>query len=269
MATTTNYSWVTPDDTSLVKDGAAAIRTLGSSIDSTVFANASAAIPKTIVDAKGDLIAATASDTVSRLAVGTDGQVLTADSAEATGIKWATASAGGMTLISETTASALSSLSLSSIPQTYKALMLVWSGIYHSATGGEFIIRLNNNAGNVYAEIYEGNINGTFSQGNALIGGIGNTSYTMPFGRNVTGTALVDTAKGFLYIDNYQSTTKLKTYKYETGFYAATPGSNNSIRAVGVFNTTTAITSINILNGSNAATMTNIANTSIRLYGVS
>jgi citrate lyase gamma subunit len=37
MATTTNYSWATPDDTDLVKDGAAAIRTLGSSIDTTVF----------------------------------------------------------------------------------------------------------------------------------------------------------------------------------------------------------------------------------------
>jgi hypothetical protein len=29
MATTTNYGWETPDDTDLVKDGAAAIRTLG------------------------------------------------------------------------------------------------------------------------------------------------------------------------------------------------------------------------------------------------
>lgn len=37
MATTTNYGWTTPDDTSLVKDGASAIRTLGSSVDSTVF----------------------------------------------------------------------------------------------------------------------------------------------------------------------------------------------------------------------------------------
>lgn len=36
MATTTNYGWTTPDDTSLVKDGAAAIRTLGSSIDTSL-----------------------------------------------------------------------------------------------------------------------------------------------------------------------------------------------------------------------------------------
>lgn len=36
MATTTNFGWSTPDDTALVKNGAAAIRTLGSSADSTV-----------------------------------------------------------------------------------------------------------------------------------------------------------------------------------------------------------------------------------------
>jgi hypothetical protein len=35
MATTTNYGWTTPDDTDLVKDGAAAIRTLGSSVDTS------------------------------------------------------------------------------------------------------------------------------------------------------------------------------------------------------------------------------------------
>jgi hypothetical protein len=56
---------------------------------------ANAAIAKAIVDAKGDLIGATAADTPARLAVGTNGQVLTADSAEATGLKWATPAGGG------------------------------------------------------------------------------------------------------------------------------------------------------------------------------
>jgi hypothetical protein len=37
MATTTNYSWSTPDNTSYVKDGAQSIRTLGSSVDTTLF----------------------------------------------------------------------------------------------------------------------------------------------------------------------------------------------------------------------------------------
>jgi hypothetical protein len=49
-----------------------------------------AAILKSIIDAKADLIVGTAADTPARLAVGTDGQVLTADSNETAGIKWAT-----------------------------------------------------------------------------------------------------------------------------------------------------------------------------------
>ena len=51
-------------------------------------------IPETLIDAKGDLVAGTAADTAARLAVGTNDYVLTADSAEATGLKWALAAAG-------------------------------------------------------------------------------------------------------------------------------------------------------------------------------
>lgn len=94
MATTTNYSWTTPDDTDLVKDGAAAIRTLGSAIDTTVFTNAGNAVQKATIDAKGDLLVGTANDTISRLAIGTDGAVLTADSAETSGVKWAVPASG-------------------------------------------------------------------------------------------------------------------------------------------------------------------------------
>jgi hypothetical protein len=88
MATSPNYGWLEPDNTDLVKNGALAIRTLGNAIDTTM----ATMTPKSIVDAKGDLIAATANDTPARLAVGTNGQVLTADSTAATGLAWATAS---------------------------------------------------------------------------------------------------------------------------------------------------------------------------------
>lgn len=53
------------------------------------------AIDVTTINAKGDLLVGTANDTISRLAVGTNGHVLTADSAETTGVKWAAAAGGG------------------------------------------------------------------------------------------------------------------------------------------------------------------------------
>lgn len=116
--TTTNFGWDIPQSTDLVKDGATAIAALGQDIDTAlvdlkggttgqVLAKASgtdldfswvAVDPLTILDAKGDLISATAADTPARLAVGTNGQVLTADSTTATGIKWATPAAGGKVL---------------------------------------------------------------------------------------------------------------------------------------------------------------------------
>ena len=118
MATTTpNFGWPVPTSTDLVKDGATAIEGLGDAIDASlldlkggtsgqvlaknsntdmdfvwVAQDDSNAIQNAIVDAKGDLIAATAADTPARLAVGTNGQILTADSTAATGLKWASGS---------------------------------------------------------------------------------------------------------------------------------------------------------------------------------
>jgi hypothetical protein len=86
--------------------GGATVRHVLTSDDLTFFntgvATADAAIPKSTVTTKGDLIAATASATVTRLAVGANNTVLTADSATATGIKWATPYTPDLTIDAKT-----------------------------------------------------------------------------------------------------------------------------------------------------------------------
>ena len=71
MPTTTNYGWTTPADTDLVKDGASAIRTLGTSIDTTT-KNLN---PSTTL---GDIeYRSSTANTNTRLGIGSTGQVLT------------------------------------------------------------------------------------------------------------------------------------------------------------------------------------------------
>ena len=61
----------------------------------TGVATADAAIPENVVTAKADLLVASASGVVDNLAVGTNGQVLTADSTQTLGVKWAASTGGG------------------------------------------------------------------------------------------------------------------------------------------------------------------------------
>ena len=104
--TTPNFGWSVPVSTDLVKDGATAIELLGDSIDTSLvdlkggttgqvltkasgtdldftFTTPTDQIPLTT---KGDLLTFDTAD--ARLGVGANGTVLTADSAEATGLKW-------------------------------------------------------------------------------------------------------------------------------------------------------------------------------------
>jgi hypothetical protein len=176
MANTTNFGWETPDDTDLVKDGAAAIRTLGSAIDTSlvdlkggttgqVLAKASntdmdftwatdaSGIPATIFDAKGDIIAASAADTAARLAVGANDTVLTADSSTATGLKWAAPAGGGAnwTLLNAggTALTGAATITVSGISGKDKIMVLI-SGASTGSTGTSCDIRFNTDSGNNY-----------------------------------------------------------------------------------------------------------------------
>jgi hypothetical protein len=139
MATTTNYGWTTPDDTALVKDGAAAIRTLGSSVDTSV----KALSPGTTA---GDIDYYASSTAKTRLGIGSTGQVLTV----AAGVpSWATAASGGMTLISTTTLTG-ASVTLSSIPQTYNNLQIVVQNFKPATDNSGLRLRVNSDSGTRY-----------------------------------------------------------------------------------------------------------------------
>jgi hypothetical protein len=135
MANTTNYNWETPDDTDLVKDGALAIRTLGSSVDTTT----KALNPSTTL---GDIeYRSSTANTNTRLGIGTAGQILTVNSG-ATAPEWATPAGGaGLVHIAEQTWSAVSSVNINNIfSSTYTHYKIIMT--YSSSAGdSELLMR--------------------------------------------------------------------------------------------------------------------------------
>jgi len=251
MATTTNYSWTTPDDTDLVKDGAAAIRTLGTAIDTTVFTNAGNAINKSIVDAAGDLIYATADNTVARLAIGTADQVLKVNSG-ATAPEWGTAPSGGMTLISTTTLTG-ASVTLSSIPSTYVDLRLIIRNFRPATDTEQLVMRINgDSAANRHRETesYGGLANEPFNTTRIIISS------------NADNGASLSTIQTTLY--DYANTATWKT-TFTTGITVnpTTATNFNSYTATGSYNQTTAISSLVLFPLSG-----NFTSGTVLLYGV-
>ena len=222
--------------------------------------------------AKGDLLTATAANTISRLGVGANGTTLVADSAEATGLKWATAaSGGGMTLISETVASSNTGLTLGSIPGTYKQLLLVWHGIRHSNASTSFYLRLNNNTGSVYlitgyqaTNATVANTNNAFDNFLGQAGGYNKAA----FGNAANAGGLKEDVKGMLLVDNYASTSKLKTGYCRYSYLNNQFNNNEAVNYDYTFNSTSAITSIDVTRDG-TGTFSNATDTYIRLYGIS
>jgi hypothetical protein len=226
MATTTNYSWTTPDDTDLVKDGAAAIRTLGSSVDTTV----KALNPETTL---GDIAYRSSTANVkTRLGLGTAGQVLQVNSG-ATAPEWATPSSGGMTLISTTTLSGATT-TLSSIPQTYNSLFLIVTGVTANTSDNKVRI-LPNNVNNLtnYVGISVAS-GGIISQGANGAISVSNNEDTL---RTSADNAWA------VNIYNYTSATRFKPFDVQ-GFFTHTGSVARPAFNAGAFRSNTAITSL-------------------------
>jgi hypothetical protein len=243
MATTTNYGWTTPDDTALVKDGAAAIRSLGTSVDTTT-KNLN---PETTL---GDLAYRSSTANVkTRLGLGTAGQVLQVNSG-ATAPEWATVASGGMTLISTTTLSG-ATVSLSSIPQTYKSLRVVVYGVLGQTSDAQIWCKVNNTTTGMYVS---GVRAGSASQLQDL-----RVYLTVGDASNRTSS---DNAWVFQF-DNYASTTNYKPMVL-FGRSLLTDASIEQINYAGAFSSNSAITSLVFQYGGT----NNFNGGTVELYGV-
>lgn len=262
MATTTNYGWTTPDDTALVKDGASAIRSLGSAIDSTT-KNLN---PQTTTGAIA--YRSSTSNVNTALPIGTAGQLLRVNSG-ATAPEWFTAPAsGGMTLIATSTPSGATTVSFTSIATSYKELLLVWDSVFQSVTDQYFSIRLNNDStGNYHSvgtNLVAGSVGG-FSQSAATSFGNSTTIAPIPATATSAGT-LNRTANGFMHIYNADQTTGAKRIVYSSYGYSASAFNDfqGAILANGIYAGTSAISQIDFIRSS-----TQTITGTIRLYGVS
>lgn len=219
-------------------------------------------IQPTIVTAKGDIIAATAASTPARLAVGANDTVLTADSSTATGLKWAAASSGGMTLITTTTFNNTASTYTYSSLGTYKHLLYVITNftMNQSVSVGNVAIRFNGDTGNNYAYLAFGSQLGSFSS-------ISNTDgpYALCGWRGIANSNTVGESRSAIvgWIYNYRESA-MKTFTSNVMSNSDSDGFRAASHQ-GQWNDTSAITSVTIFHEN----VTNFNTGTLTLYGVS
>jgi len=166
-ATDMAFTWITPNPGDITGVTAGTGISGGGTSGDVTITNSMA----TAMTTKGDIVPATGSGTFSRLAVGTNGQYLQADSTASTGLKWATASSGAMTLITRATFSSVASTTTSFdsvFSSTYKTYMICIENLFAATAADDLYMQLR------YA--------GPTTQAATYIWT--NNNYTMPTGAN-------------------------------------------------------------------------------------
>jgi len=238
MATTTNYGWTTPDDTALVKDGAAAIRTLGTSIDTTT-KNLN---PSTTL---GDIeYRSSTANTNTRLGIGTTGQILTV----AGGVpSWATAAAPSVgdswTLLNSggTALTGAATVTVSGISGKEKLFILV-SGA-SSSVQSTISLRFNTDTGNNYYA-YGGFLFVPSAYATSIGQSVNGADNQLIIGQMSNNTS--STVSGYCLITGCSSSTNIKFFTSAGGSEASGGNNHRNFATGGYYNSTTAITSVSV-----------------------
>lgn len=249
-------AWVASGATGDIEGVTAGIGISGGGTSGTVTVTNSMA---TAIDAKGDLVAGTGADAFSRLAVGANDTVLTADSTAATGLKWATPTAGGYTAIATTTINnTVTSYTYSSLG-SYKHIVIVGMGLQSgSGTGGDCAVEFNGDTGSNYYWSHSGNAAGTALAQSFT--GQARVVIRKPFGNTTDTSARFGS---FITEIPLYGSSQYKTVQAMSSSYEG--GSGYSTNIGGYWNSTSAITSIKlyVTSGDNFKAGT------ITVYGVS
>ena len=280
---TTNYGWPMPTSTDLVTDLPADFALFGQPVDTSlkalnpettlgdiayrsstsntntrlgigtsgqVLAVSGGGVPAwtttadvTPLTTKGDVF--TFSTVDARIGVGANNTVLTADSAEATGLKWATPASGGMTLL-QTMSCTTASTTSSTISGSYKMLRIFLEGA--QLNGEQIQLRFNGDSTGLYGVAGTNTANITLTD----------TAITIS-GQNVGNVA---TNLQYIEIPDYTITTTGKICSMY-GFSSNNGGSFMIIQSIGAYRSNTAITSLTI----KASTGASITATAL-IYGV-
>jgi hypothetical protein len=202
--------------------------------------------------AKGDLVVGSGTNDAAVLGVGSANQVLTVDSSTGTGLKWAAAASGGMTLLSTTTLSGADTINITGISTDYVDLEIHMYGITNATANGHLQIRFN--ASTTIASYFAKNAATTMSSDTG----------TIIYGNPLTLTSDFGSANNahFIKVFDYANSSNYKTYI--AGGHVVSGGGGAAYSAVGGLITNSAITSLTL----HKEGPRNFNSGTVKIYGV-
>jgi hypothetical protein len=254
---TTNYGFVLPTATDLVTDLPADFDVALQGVDTQMFTNAGAATQKATLTTKGDLYAATAASTPDRIGVGANDTVLTADSAEATGMKWAAAAGGGAnwSLLNSggTALSGVASVTVSGISAASQVLILHENA--KSGTANTYVsLRINGDTATNYDRRNQVTIQpGSFYQ-TAISSALSQTNDDQIYlGQQANSTGANANINGYILISGANASGVKPCFMVSGGENDGSSGFQSTSIGVAIYDSSSAISSITFrtINSSN------------------